>query len=345
VIDTVGASGERTCGGVTDTVSSQRYACFYGASDVGFFGWGLGPAGDFDGDGFMDIGVGAPSTNTNGRLYIVLGGASLTPGNSFELGAAGTGPDGFSVDGDGTTLFGLGTVVTSVGGDMDGDGREEIVTLSTGRSSPATPAVVSYLAGRAHTGTGVVALPATALVTIGTGTANAFGNQLSAAGDVNRDGFLDVAVHNSAAAGSVVLYLGNATGGFVGATTIAIGNDVADGSGDRFGMTLGSGRLPWLGTIGDIDRDRVADVLTGSLQRGTSHGTGEFFYRSTAATAMLRSQADLSVGPATSSAVTASTSDGMKVAFIGDVNGDGAPDVATADPAFGSGAGRLVIHY
>lgn len=345
VIDTVGAGGERTCGGVTGTTATQRYACFYGAADVGFFGWGLGSAGDFDGDGLMDIGIGAPSTNSNaGRIYVVLGDAALVAGSSFELGAPGIGPDGFVMDGD-ATLPSFGSVIASVGGDTDGDGRGDIMILSTGRTSPTVPAAVSYLSGRAHTGTGIVSLLPSALSTIGTGPANAYGNQLSAAGDVNRDGFLDIAVHNSTGASSVTLYLGNPTGGFVGATTITISNDVASGSSDRFGMTLGSGRTPWLGTIGDVDGDRYTDVLTGSLERGALPGTAEFFYRTGGTTPGLRSQAELSVGPATSSAVTAATSDGMKVAFIGDVNGDGAPDMATADPAFGGGAGHMVIHY
>jgi hypothetical protein len=71
---TIEFSSPGSCGGAD--------VCFLGSTSS-LLGWSLSAAGDFDGDGLMDLAAGAPMVNSfAGRLYVLLGSATAYP--SFE---------------------------------------------------------------------------------------------------------------------------------------------------------------------------------------------------------------------------------------------------------------------
>jgi hypothetical protein len=161
---------------------------------------------------------------------------------------------------------------------------------------------------------------------------------VSGAGDVNGDGLLDVGICDRTAGGSVVYHLG-ALGGFAGASTFRVTNDAPGASMDEFGGSMGLARHPWLGVIGDIDGDRIADAILGADELGTTlSGHAHLFYFGAPATNRARSTG-------IAFPVGTGTSELLRVAFVGDVNGDGFADIALGDRLFGSGAGRVVIQY
>lgn len=306
-----------------------------GPDEPAALGWSLSSAGDFDGDGLFDLAIGASvSSSFVGRTYVILGRASHARGATVLVpGPDGGQPAGFVMQGDGVTYRAFGTSVASVGGDMDGDGRHELLVSATGGSGAMGTAVA--VLGRAHTGTGLVTIPTTAFQLLGTGTANQFGRLVRGVGDVDNDGRLDAAVQNASSAGSITVFFGGPSG-FVSPASVVVVNDLAGAASDDFGGSIGTGVHPWLMRIGDVDRDGIVDLLAGAAQTGTGPGTAHLFYREASRTAFPRSSAHVEIGPATAIAAAG---------YAGDLNGDGFTDIVVGDPAFGSGTGRVLVRY
>ena len=329
-----------TCTGADVCFVSDDGVAGTGADAFSAFGWSISTAGDFDGDGLMDLAVGATGLGGGnpGHVYILLGSMSYTSGTAAAVPGT-TGPDGFVISGDGVTQVGFGNAVSTLGGDLGGDMLHDLIISASGNAGMGIGARVSFLTGRAYTGSGLVRIPLSGAQTVGTGTASAYGLAISGGGDINGDGFLDALVHNTASGGRITAYLGAASG-FTGATTITYTSDSPSSADDFFGRWMGLGRHPWLMTLGDVDGDRVADIYAGSQQNGTMPGTSHLFYRDGSTTAGVRSDSVTFSGASGSGLLQ-----GFHAAYIGDVNGDGAADLAVGDPAFMSNQGRMLIHY
>lgn len=97
-------------------------------------------AGDVNGDGFADVIVGAQTANSNtGAAYIVFGAASFA--SSYALGALSS--NGFIIDGT-VANERFGTSVAA-GGDIDGDGFDDVIIGAPGStSSQAGAAYILY---------------------------------------------------------------------------------------------------------------------------------------------------------------------------------------------------------
>lgn len=307
-----------------------------GPDEFAGLGFGLSSAGDFDGDGLMDLALGAgPANAFIGRAYVILGRSSLAAGQTVLVpGPAGSQPDGFVMDGT-TEYRQLGTSVASVGGDMTGDGRDELLVGAPGSGTAAVTGKGLAVLGRAYSGSGLVAIPSSAYVVLGTGPAGRFGGMVAALGDVNNDGRLDAAVQDTASAGQLTVFLGTA-GGFVSPASFTITNDLPGAASDDFGGSIGTGVHPWLMRIGDVDADGVVDILVGATQTGTAAGSVDLFYRDSSTSMMVRSAAHSTFGPVTAAA---------RAAYAGDLNGDGFGDIVVGDPGFNAGAGRILIQY
>ena len=145
-----------------------------------------------------------------------------------------------------------------------------------------------------------------------------FGNSMASAGDANGDGHEDVIVgaYLTSAGGSAFLYLGSATG----LETVAAWTGESDQAAAEYGVSVAG--------VGDVDGDGLDDVVVGARDHDT---TGRVFLYKGSATGLEVTEAWSVVGP------TGVGEFGAAVAGVGDVNGDGNPDLLVGDQMYDGG--------
>ena len=171
-----------------------------GAAGGDASGFSVAPAGDIDGDGFADLIIGAPFGDSNGQsnagsAYVVLG-RSVFP-NTVQLSAL-NGSNGFRLDG--LRVYDqTGTSVSSAG-DINGDGFGDLL-ISAHRFdlTGANEAGAAYVVfGRAEAFASAIDLASLdgddGFRLAGVSSYDGAGRSVSAAGDVNGDGFDDLIV-------------------------------------------------------------------------------------------------------------------------------------------------------
>jgi hypothetical protein len=296
------------------------------------FGWSVASAGDINGDGVGDLIVGAvyndSAAKDAGKAYVYLGGArpSATPFVTMT-GMAANDQFGVSVAG---------------AGDVNGDGYADVVVGARLNSLAANSAGAAfiYLGGAAMDGSPDVVL-------LGEAANDWFGNSVAGVGDVNGDGYADVAVgapfndRGGSAAGAAYVFHGGPP--LDNVPDVILAGEMHD---DQFGWSVAR--------AGDVDGDGRSDVLVGArlhcvdniLCTGASYARGRaYVYRGgwpMDATPDLVLNGD-----------AANDWFGNTVAGIGDVNGDGRADVAVgaifADPVVGgmvlNTAGTTSIYF
>lgn len=243
------------------------------------FGTALG-AGDFDGDGFADLAIGAPLARSGAGRVIVLrgssGGLAAAGAQSLVRPAAGGTPDHPMGEG----WFGSALAV----GDVNADGRADLAASAP--RAPGGGAVDVVLGGPAGLGPSRTTLTGDALGITGMcppGT-TPYGCErfvkLVVAGDLNADGADDLVVESHQGAGGADL--GASMGGTV-AVLYSIGgtfdpaaaqvwrlDPAVPGGPDLPGQ---SGWFDWFGrslAVGDLTGDGVADLAVGALRRGAA---------------------------------------------------------------------------
>jgi hypothetical protein len=198
----------------------------------------------------------------------------------------------------------------TVAGDLDGDGRTDFAVAETGQ---AVHVYRSPLPGDPRSTAGVVSLR--------DGTGTEFGTAVAGIGDLQRDGYADLAVSTQTSTGSglVWVYRGG-RGGVSGAARDPL--MPSEPVGARYGRSLAG--------AGDFNGDDRSDVIVGDPDNRRAY----LFVGS------LRPV--ITIGPPPMWSGTF----GDEVAGVGDVNGDGFGDViVTGDTAavvfFGNAAGVL----
>jgi hypothetical protein len=310
---------------------------------------------DFNGDGFADLAVGAPfedvGSATNAGSVNVLYGSSggLTSTNNVQYYEGNGGVPGTAQTGDR-----YGQAVAA--GDFNGDGFADLAIGMPGKNiGTATNAgSLNILYGSANrlTTSGAQIWTQGASGLIGVAEKNdGFGAAL-AAGDLNGDGFADLAVNadgetvsGNTRAGSVTIIYGSA-GGLAAAGSQAwnqntIGVDQAEAN-DRLGSLA----------IGDFDQDGFGDLAMGIAYEdvGGTQDAGEVnvMYGSAGGLSASRAQLWTQDSPNILDQVELSDGFGYSVA-AGDVNGDTFDDLVVGDPGETvgtvSGAGAINVIF
>lgn len=262
-----------------------------GSTIQGRAGLAASPAGDLNGDGVADLVVGAldgPAGGgpNRGATYVVFGrsNAWTTPLQLDSL----NGANGFRIDGLAAgDRFGLS--IASLG-DLNGDGREDLAIGAPGADPGATPRVDAgavYVIYGAAAFSGVFDLTtidgSNGTVVEGASAGDLLGFSV-AAGDLNGDGFADLATGAPLAspgnpvrteAGVVYVLFGRSTP-FPAATVVTQLNGpngfrlegVAPG--DHAGFAVGS--------AGDLNGDGYDDLAIGAPQADADAGQAYVFY-------------------------------------------------------------------
>jgi len=249
------------------------------------FATSIAGPGDLNLDGTPDVVVGATPSPQWRR------------GNAFPFSGASGAILSFSPGMAPTNGFGI---AVAAAGDINSDGRPDFAIGANSHSSGGLNAGAVFIMSVPPVGVVNLVLRSS----IATNPGDLFGSVLASVGDLDGDGFSDLAV-------SAPTTLNGAATGYVevlsGATGAVVHHLNALGAGDGYGLGLGA--------IGDIDGDTVGDIGVGAPL-----GTYAICY-SGATGAQIRQHNDAQA-----------TQFGFAVEGVGDLNGDARSDYAIARP-------------
>jgi hypothetical protein len=277
------------------------------------FGEGVSSAGDVNGDGYSDVVVGARGVdgfpfNQQGEVYLHLGSASgLSTGPAWS----------FPSNQDFAALGGVAGV-----GDVNGDGFSDVVVSAALFDNGQTDEGRTFLFLGSASG-----LTAASAWSAESNQANAsLGIAVASAGDVNGDGFSDVAVgapafdNGEVDEGSVFVFLGSTSG----LSPTPFWTAESNQAGASLGIAVAS--------AGDVNGDGFSDLVVGAARFDNGEADeGRAFVYLGSATGL-----DVFV-PWTAETNQASSLFGTSVATAGDVNGDGFSDIVVGAAQFDNG--------
>ncbi len=342
------------------SLNGSNGVAFDGEAGTDFSGRGVSGAGDINGDGVDDLLIGAPFADPNGpssgRGYIVFGSDQALP-SPFDLSTL-DGMNGFTLDGQAYGDFSGRTL--SAAGDVNGDGIDDLIIGASGAD------IDGLNTGRSHVVFGsdqgfpsnldLSTLDGTnGFVLNGELAGTQFGWPVLGAGDINNDGFDDLAIgaffadFNGDASGRAYVVFGTdeiVSTPFEVSTLDGSNGFIVDGEAmdDVLGRSLAA--------AGDVNGDGIDDLFIGArgaLANGSRPGRGYVIFGSTAGFA---SAFDLSTLDGSNGFVLNGRDpferSGESVAGGGDVNGDGIDDLIIgaifADPN-GANSGRAHVVF
>jgi Ca2+-binding RTX toxin-like protein len=235
-------------------------------------GFSVSNAGDINGDGFGDVIVGAPGTNTtDGVSYVVFGKASGWS-SGIDLSSL-NGTSGFKLVGFEFEGYVGGSV--SSAGDVNGDGLDDIIVGAkwasvNGQSSGSSYIVFGKTSGFASSINLSTLDGINGYRLDGLATTDLSGYSVSSAGDVNGDGFDDLIVGannadpNGADSGSSYVIFGSNSNGAASHVGTS-GNDTMTGTSSADAMIGGLGNDSISGGLGN-------DVIKGANGNDTITG-------------------------------------------------------------------------
>lgn len=282
-----------------------HYVYDYNDSNLGY---SVASAGDINGDGFADILAGAPyydSGYTDEGAIFVWHGSIMGPSTLVDWWARSEQADAH-----------LGWKVHSAG-DVNGDGYSDIIAGAPGYDNGLSDEGMAFVWLGSASGLGSTGSPGNADWKAESNYAGAaLGTSVAVAGDVNGDGYTDVAVgapnyeNGQTLEGRVMVWHGGAGG--LGADGHPGNADWFD-EGDANNANLGAS----LAGAGDVNRDGYSDLISG--------GSNFVVVWHGAPTGLRASGVDW---------ISGGTSDlyGASVDTAGDINGDGFSDVIVGAP-------------
>ncbi len=302
-------------GATVSSVASPVWEFFVGRrSAANIAAWGAVP--DFNGDGLGDVAVGAYRVREfTGRAHVYLGRASglpATPDVSLDPSVRASTPA-------------FGTSVASVG-DVNGDGFADLAVSAPGLSSylgvvyiyfgsPSGPSTRADLILRDP-----VTMPGSRM-----------GKVVAGLGDVNGDGYADLAASGETLSGSVYVFLGGPRG--PAASPSMTLNALAYGG---FGASIAG--------AGDVNCDGYGDMAIGeprATRFGTATATGVAYLFFGGPSGFERVPGVTLLG-----ADEATSAFGESVAGVGDLDGDGCTELAVGNERNGILRGLAhVFHF
>lgn len=252
---------------------TQNSGTLPGGVEAGdFFGASL-TTGDFNGDGYADLGVGAPgeavgTVGAAGAVWVLYGGSSgLRVDNSvsFDQNNANISGDPEKNDHFGSSL---------AAGDVTGDGRDDLVINVEGENISGTTGAEGCIYVLKGSASGITSTGNTAVCV---GSINVGGHlNTVAVGRFHGGSNADVVVYadqvkNGATGSGALAVLRGGSGGISSTNVTLISQNspsVSDGAeaGDKFGAALG---------VGDVDRDGADDLAVGVPGEDTGGGIGQ----------------------------------------------------------------------
>ncbi|MFZ1320723.1 MAG: FG-GAP-like repeat-containing protein [Ignavibacteria bacterium] len=287
-------------------INSTVDITFTGQNTGQQFGKSVSGTGDYNGDGYDDIIIGASSFSA-GTGYIFNGSNSLD-NNVDKILSAEYADDSFA-----SAVSGCG--------DVNGDGNSDFIIGASFNDQNGASSGRAYIYFNSMSGSDIEDLSFT-----GAAADNYLGSSVAYAGDVNGDGYDDIIVGAygyNAVQGRAYIYLG---GGIM--------NNVADvtltgvSAGDKFGVSVS--------TAGDVNGDGFSDVIIGAKDYSSYKGRAYIYFGGST----MNNGIDV-----TFTGSNAGDRFGASVSTAGDVNGDGFSDVIVGAFEYNALQGRAYIYY
>ena len=303
-----------------DASVSTAEAWFPAPETADLTGWRLGSPGDINGDGVVDLLVASPQASVSpgdraGKVYLVEGRFNreedLTSAPVIFTGEMAN------------SMVGMGAATTA--GDVDGDGREDILISSSAvpyNGNPDTGAayvVTSSAAGR-------IDLRYADTRIYGLSAGDKFGASATHAGDVNADGYADVLV------GATDSDLGATDAGaaflFHGGPTWTGPMDAGDADFIMLGAQANGETGTSVAAVGDLDGDGNADFAVAEPLGVDSANLGIV----SVAYGPVAGNTDIEDADLVIISDDPNTSMGTAIAHPGDTNGDGLGELLIGAP-------------
>ena len=308
-----------------------------GISEAPHVGQSVAIIGDIDGDGLLDVAVGAPAARSDaksptGAVYIfhgstLLGSASLDTSDADYI-IYGAATDDLA-----------GSAVAAAG-DVDGDGLDDLLVGAPGHASETGAAYL--LLASSITGRSISTLADADVVLPGEAAGDLAGTALASLGDLDNDGLDDLLIgapgsdDGGTDAGKAYVVLGSS---LAAPTTLDLSGADYEFIGEEAGDAAGSA----VSLAGDIDQDGIPDWIIGAPEATGGTSTSE---ASGAAYVVLgsslgtTSSIDLSLADYELYATAGQARAGAAVGGPGDVDGDGIDDLLVGAPDVSASSSR-----
>jgi hypothetical protein len=319
-------------GPVSGESSLDSYANWQGEAEGDKLGRDVGTAGDLTGDGITDLVIAAPQNAgggaARGKIYILAGPLDTASDlasdvDAILLGTTNNALTGRNFDG---------------AGDFDGDGQPDLLLGAIGHKVDGVEkggaiVVLGPIDGEIDLSTS----PDGALIIHGSAMSDQAGRDVAGVGDLNGDGFDDIAIGARYAGGTGAVHV--VLGHELSTETL----DLADADGELLGDQAGS-QLGLVLAAGDVDGDGVPDLALAApfwdAPEGDDAGIVYIVLDPVGASGSAADSAQVTV-----SGDIDSGNLGEGLVVLADLDGDGQDELSVGVPGASGGKGEVLLFY